>query len=335
MTDADALEAELDSLFRLPPAEVVAARNSFAARWKKSGDKEGAARIAAVKRPTPAAWAINQVHFREPALLARASENAAKLRALHAVDGVEGRQLAAAVEAVRSATQAIVDAAVRFCEGARMTGGAPQERKIYTSVQSWLSGTADEEPGRMTHDVEASGFDAIGSVGLVLPPSAAGGAAAGGAQARGDATGGVAKATSNAAAARGGASDGGTAAGRAKSGAGSAKDASVAASNGSDPRALAFATEQLSKREREARAATERARERAAAQKEAERELERAKLQVKDAERALVHLRAAALDRATKVQQAEASTAEAEEDRIRAEEAVAHARTELANLRRA
>jgi hypothetical protein len=316
---SDEFEAQLDAVFQLRPAEVVPARNALSDRLKKAGDKPAAAQVSAIKRPTPTAWAINQVHFREPELLQRASELAAKLRELHAADGVDGKQLAAAAEALRRATQQVVDAAMRHCEAAGLAGGSPQQRKVFAMVQSWLSGAADERPGRMTHDVEASGFEAIGSVGLVLPAVQL------------TAAGPRATTSSGAIGAPGVTSKG---AGRA------AANANAAAAPHKhpltpepDPQALAEATDRLAKREREARTAVERARERVAARKEAERELERAKLQVKDAERALVHLRAAQADREAKLAAADRELREAEDDREQSEAAVAQARTELAKLR--
>jgi hypothetical protein len=280
----------------------VPARNALADKLRKAGDRATADRIKSIKRPTPGAWAINQVLFRQPALLEQARERAAKLQELHASDGVDGRKLAAAVDAQRSATQAVVDAAVRYCEAAGLAGGPPQQRKIFTTLQGWLSGTADEPPGRMTHDLEASGFDAIGSVGLVLPLKA------------------VAapfepkplKTTPPT---------------------GNLRSVPPAAPKGPDPRELARVTEQLSKREREARTALERARERTTERKKAELELERARVQVKDAERALVHLKAAVARSEAAHARAAAAASEAEEDRAGADAAVAKARTELAELR--
>lgn len=302
----DALDAELDTLFQLPPADVVPARNALADRLRKAGDRASAARVMAVKRPTPGAWAINQVYFREPELLERARDRAAKLQELHAADGVDGRQLSAAVDAQRGATQAVVDAAVRYCDAASLAGGPPQQRKIFTSVQGWLSGTADEPPGRMTHDLEASGFDAIGSVGLVLPHVPRSLAAAG--------------AASNPAPAATGAAGRGPEPARSKPAE-------------PDPRALALATDELAKREREARTAVERARQRDTDRKQTELELERARLSVKDAERALVHLQAAVAQREADHTRAQTASSEALEAQARAEQAVVEARTTLANLR--
>ena len=50
-----------DDLFDLPPEEFVAARDALAKRLKADGDKEAAATVKALRRPTVAAWAVNQV----------------------------------------------------------------------------------------------------------------------------------------------------------------------------------------------------------------------------------------------------------------------------------
>lgn len=167
----DSLEAELDQLFRLPVAELIEARNALADRLKRAGDKANAARIKAIKRPAPVAWALNQVHFEQPALLERARLATAELRELHARPGLEPKRLSASVEQQRVAMQAIVDAALRAGRGAGLSENALQPRKVFTTVQAWLAGKGAEAPGRMTQELEASGFDAF--AGMTLPAVAA------------------------------------------------------------------------------------------------------------------------------------------------------------------
>jgi hypothetical protein len=162
----DPLGGELDRLFRLPPGEMVEARNALADQLKRAGDKAGAARIKAIKRAVPVAWAINQVWFEEPELLERAREVTGELRALHA-QGVEAKRLAGAVEQQRVVMQAVVDAALRAGRNAGLSENALQRRKLFTTVQAWLAGKGEEPPGRMTQELEASGFDAF--AGMTLP----------------------------------------------------------------------------------------------------------------------------------------------------------------------
>jgi len=48
-------------LYGLDPNDFVAARNDLVRRLKKEGDKALAAEVVKLKRPTPAAWAVNQL----------------------------------------------------------------------------------------------------------------------------------------------------------------------------------------------------------------------------------------------------------------------------------
>jgi hypothetical protein len=51
----------VDGLYELDPNDFVAARNDLVKRLKKEGEKARAAEVATLKRPTPAAWAVNQL----------------------------------------------------------------------------------------------------------------------------------------------------------------------------------------------------------------------------------------------------------------------------------
>lgn len=166
----DPLDVELDRLFRLPPAQLVDARNALADQLKRAGDKAGAARVKAIKRAAPVAWALNQVHFDAPELLQLAREHAGELRALQTQRGVDPTQLAMAVEQQKGSTQAIVDAAMRAGRQAGMSETALPQRKVFTTVQGWLAGKGEEPPGRMTQEIEASGFDAFAGMTLTTAP---------------------------------------------------------------------------------------------------------------------------------------------------------------------
>jgi hypothetical protein len=161
------LEAELDLLFRVLPSELVEARAALAGRLVRAGDKAAAARVKALKRPTPAAWALNQLHFEERALLERAAQAAEAVRALHAKDGVAADALRAAMAEQRSTSTAVVDAAMRRLETAGLPIGLAQHKKVSATVQGWLTGAGDAPPGRMTLDLEPGGFAALGAVGSV------------------------------------------------------------------------------------------------------------------------------------------------------------------------
>jgi hypothetical protein len=60
---------DVDALFLAPPEGFVAARDALAARLKAAGDRDGAAAVAALRRPTLAAWAVNAAVRRAPGQL--------------------------------------------------------------------------------------------------------------------------------------------------------------------------------------------------------------------------------------------------------------------------
>ncbi len=52
---------EADELYGLDPTDFVAARNDLAKRLRKEGNKARATEVTKLKRPSPAAWAVNQL----------------------------------------------------------------------------------------------------------------------------------------------------------------------------------------------------------------------------------------------------------------------------------
>src|SRR5438128_2514431 len=57
------MSSELDALYRSELTDFVAERNRLAKQYKKDGDKELAERVAALRKPTKNAWALNQVVY--------------------------------------------------------------------------------------------------------------------------------------------------------------------------------------------------------------------------------------------------------------------------------
>jgi len=52
---------EVDELYELPPEQFTAARDALARTARASGDRDRAAALAALRRPTVAAWLLNQL----------------------------------------------------------------------------------------------------------------------------------------------------------------------------------------------------------------------------------------------------------------------------------
>ena len=61
MPDRDGVEEAADELYGLPPGEFTRARDERAKRLRADGEREAANAVKALRRPTVAAWAINQL----------------------------------------------------------------------------------------------------------------------------------------------------------------------------------------------------------------------------------------------------------------------------------
>src|SRR5438128_9479272 len=107
------LEEELDRLYGLPPDEFTAARNQLSARLKKEGDTAAAAEVKALRKPSAAAWILNQLQRREPKLLQGLLDAGEELRRAQAqaLHGGEAEQLRRAISTERNAVRDLAEAA--------------------------------------------------------------------------------------------------------------------------------------------------------------------------------------------------------------------------------
>src|SRR6266508_1541027 len=149
------VEAGIERLFGLAPEEFVAARDELARRLRKDGDGAAAKRVAGLRRPTVAAWAVNRAARRRPELATDLIEAGERLRQAQrrALSGLRG--------------------------GALRTAGA--ERRV--AIERLLAEAADvlEESGRPRRDARPRGGRAERlRRGGRAPARAAGGSRAGG-----------------------------------------------------------------------------------------------------------------------------------------------------------
>jgi len=112
--EPDALTEATEGLFALDPGEFVAARNDLVKALRKAGDRELAASVAELRRPSPAAWAVNQLarnrrdDVENLVGLGRALREAQE----RALGGADATLLRQAGRARRDAVAALADAAV-------------------------------------------------------------------------------------------------------------------------------------------------------------------------------------------------------------------------------
>lgn len=166
---------EVDELFTRAPEEFVAARDALAASLRTRGDAAGAREVTALRRPTVAAWALNQLARRDPAATAALLEAGGALRDAQrrALSGVRGAGLAAAGRVRGEAVRALARVAADVL---RESGRDPAtvDREVTTSLEA---ASVDEDAGaalragRLSRPLAApSGFGDLGALTLVPDP---------------------------------------------------------------------------------------------------------------------------------------------------------------------
>lgn len=165
---------DLDSLFRLPLAEFIAARNALAMRLAKSGQKEAAARVKALAKPPVSAWVVNQLYWRERSWFDRLIASGALLRQAQA-SGFAGQvaNLQEPLKAQRDALNELSRRALVFLSQEGHGANADVLRRVTLDLEGLAAREPlpdGPQPGRLTSDVDAPGFEALAA----LVPKAAG-----------------------------------------------------------------------------------------------------------------------------------------------------------------
>src|ERR1700759_4170503 len=78
-------------MYEAPPEKFVAARAEAIADARKSGDKDTAKRLTALRKPTVAAWLVNLLALKKPELIVQLVELSTALRT--AQRGLQGDAL--------------------------------------------------------------------------------------------------------------------------------------------------------------------------------------------------------------------------------------------------
>jgi hypothetical protein len=159
------VEARLDALFQLPLDAFVSARDALAKELKASGIKDASARVKALKRPSVAAWAINQLRYSAPELWAEV---------LAAGDGLRA-QPGGLRESIGARRELLARTRAR-AEGLLTGGGHAVSNQLLQRVSATLEsfafhGSAAPIPaGRLVEELEAPSFEEMAA--LALPASA-------------------------------------------------------------------------------------------------------------------------------------------------------------------
>ena len=172
----------IDELYGLPLEDFVAQRDALAKRLRADGDRDAAAEVKRLPKPTRAAWAVNRLARERPA------EITALMEAGEALSGAQEQLLQGAEpEVLRGAA----DAARRLVDA--LAAEAPADGPTRDKVRATLhAATVDEgvraevASGRVVKERSASGFGGLDALVAAAPkgraraPRAKARAAAGG-----------------------------------------------------------------------------------------------------------------------------------------------------------
>jgi hypothetical protein len=158
----------VDRLYGLPLEDFTAQRDLAARELRKAGDREAAADLAKLPKPTPAAWTANQVARDRPELVEALLDAGAALREAqeHALAGGGGDALRDAMAGQRRAVEAVMGAAQSY----RPTGRA-LSRAMADRLRTTLQAAAGDEglsaalaAGRLVDEAQAGGAWPLGPV---------------------------------------------------------------------------------------------------------------------------------------------------------------------------
>jgi hypothetical protein len=164
------VEKELDRLYQLPLREFVPARNAAAKALRDQGRRDDAEHVARRERPTPTAWLVNQLHFRDRALLDALLASGAALRSAQESAGLQA-EIADAKRAHQLALSRATRRALEIAKAEAVTSNATLKRKTELTL-TLLSASPDgvePPPGRMALELEPTGFDALSQAAAPAP----------------------------------------------------------------------------------------------------------------------------------------------------------------------
>ena len=162
-----------DPLYALAPAEFTAARNAAAREVKDSADLELAARVQELKKPSPAAWAVNLLARQRADELEQLAELGETMR--EAQEELDRAQLGELTRQRRALVTALAREASRLASEARHNLTATVVEEVAKTLQAALNdpaAAAAVRSGRLVRGLEATGIEPVDLTDAVAAPSA-------------------------------------------------------------------------------------------------------------------------------------------------------------------
>ena len=174
MADDEEQDDEIDRLYALPLEEFTAARDELARRRRSETDAAAGDAVKQLRKPSVAAWALNQVRRSDPERCEALIDAGGRLREAHErlLSGGERESLEQAVEDERRLVVEVASEAEReLASAGRSTGGALQE-KLRATLHAVASDVEAREAfirGRLVREHEASGFGPLAVASAAAP----------------------------------------------------------------------------------------------------------------------------------------------------------------------
>ena len=153
------IDTEIDRLYQLPPDEFTAARNALA---KQAG--ADSADVRSLAKPPIAAWAVNQIYWKQRAVHDALIAASTELRKLHRAI-LAGRR-ADIREAAKTHDEAI-DASLKAALAILREEGHPVTDATRQAILTTLRALpADDPPGRLTRTLQPGGFEMLAGLSI-------------------------------------------------------------------------------------------------------------------------------------------------------------------------
>ncbi|MBO0691647.1 MAG: hypothetical protein J2P58_02010, partial [Acidimicrobiaceae bacterium] len=166
---ANDLDAVADSLYRLAPAEFVAARDAKAAEARAAGNRALAAEIKALRRPTQGAWMVNWLARERADDLGRLLKVGDALRL--AQDQMAGDDLRALSRQRHAVVAALAADARRAAAEAGLAAGDAAIREVEETLSAALAETEAAATVRAGHLSTGLHYSGLGEESRAQAPS--------------------------------------------------------------------------------------------------------------------------------------------------------------------
>jgi hypothetical protein len=159
-----AIDDVIRRMYEAPPDGFVAARTAAVAEAREAGDKDAAKRLAALRKPTVAAWVVNLLALRRPDMIDELVELATALRS--AQRGLKGGELRDLTAQRRKIVTSLVNEARKLAvaEDPQMRGAKLPLSEVEATLTAALAEPEIAEQVRTGRVIRAATYAGFGEV---------------------------------------------------------------------------------------------------------------------------------------------------------------------------